>query len=43
VKRHIEFEGATPVGNAPDEFARFVHEEIGRWSKVVKYSGAKPE
>ena len=43
VKRRIEFEGATPVGNAPDEFARFVHEEIVRWSKVVKYSGAKPE
>ena len=43
VKKRIEFEGATPVGNAPDEFARFVHEEIGRWSKVVKYSGAKPE
>jgi tripartite-type tricarboxylate transporter receptor subunit TctC len=43
VKKRIEFEGATPVGNAPDEFARFVHEEIGRWAKVVKYSGAKPE
>ncbi|MBC5783710.1 tripartite tricarboxylate transporter substrate binding protein [Ramlibacter sp. USB13] len=43
VKKRIEFEGATPVGNAPDEFARFVHEEIVRWAKVVKYSGAKPE
>ena len=43
VKKRIEFEGATPVGNAPDEFARFVHEEIARWGKVVKYSGAKPE
>ncbi|NNU42845.1 tripartite tricarboxylate transporter substrate binding protein [Ramlibacter montanisoli] len=43
VKRRIETEGATPVGNAPEEFARFVHEEIGRWAKVVKYSGAKPE
>jgi tripartite-type tricarboxylate transporter receptor subunit TctC len=43
VKKRIEFEGATPVGNAPEEFARFVHEEIVRWAKVVKYSGAKPE
>ena len=43
VKRRIEAEGATPVGNAPDEFARFVNEEIARWAKVVKYSGAKPE
>jgi tripartite-type tricarboxylate transporter receptor subunit TctC len=43
VRKRIETEGATPVGNAPEEFARFVHEEIARWSKVVKYSGAKPE
>ncbi|MEJ5988684.1 tripartite tricarboxylate transporter substrate binding protein [Ramlibacter sp. PS3R-8] len=43
VKRRIESEGATPVGNAPEEFGRFVQEEIKRWAKVVKYSGAKPE
>ena len=43
VQRRIANEGATPVGNSPDEFARFVHAEIQRWSKVVKYSGAKPE
>lgn len=43
VKRRIEFEGATAVGNAPEEFARFVTAEIARWSRVVKYSGAKPE
>ena len=43
VRKRIESEGASPVGNAPAEFARFVHEEIVRWAKVVKYSGAKPE
>lgn len=43
VRRRIEFEGAMPVGNAPDEFGRFVAEEIARWAGVVKYSGAKPE
>ena len=43
VKRRLESDGAIPVGNSPDEFARFVQSEITRWAKVVKYSGAKPE
>jgi tripartite-type tricarboxylate transporter receptor subunit TctC len=43
VKRRIENEGATPVGNSPEEFARFVDSEIVRWRAVVKYAGAKPE
>ena len=43
VNRRIQSEGATPVGNSPEEFARFVRTEIKRWAKVVKYSGAKPE
>jgi len=43
VKRRIENEGATPVGNSPQEFANFVESEIVRWRKVVQYAGAKPE
>ncbi len=43
VRRRIEGEGASPVGNTPAEFAAFVHDEIGRWSRVVRFSGAKPE
>jgi tripartite-type tricarboxylate transporter receptor subunit TctC len=43
VRRRIEAEGATAVGNSPQEFARFVVADIARWREVVKFSGAKPE
>ena len=43
VRKRIEAEGATPVGNSPQEFARFVDSEIVRWRAVVQYAGAKPE
>ncbi len=43
VRRRIEAEGATPVGNSPQEFAKFLEIDISRWREVVKFSGAKPE
>ena len=43
VRRRIEHEGATPVGNSPEVFGRFVEAEIARWGAVVRYAGAKPE
>lgn len=43
VRKRIEAEGATPVGNSPQEFARFVATDIARWREVVRFSGAKPE
>jgi tripartite-type tricarboxylate transporter receptor subunit TctC len=43
VHKRLELDGAIPVGNAPDEFGRFVQSEIVRLGKVVKFSGAKPE
>jgi len=35
--------GATPAGDTPEAFARFVASEIARWGKVVKAAGAKAE
>jgi tripartite-type tricarboxylate transporter receptor subunit TctC len=36
-------QGFEPVGNTPDEFSRFIREEIPRWERVVKAAGIKPE
>jgi len=27
----------------PDEFARYVGDDIAKWEKVIKVSGAKPD
>lgn len=43
VRKRLELEGAVPVGNSPEEFARFVQAEIPRWAKIVKYAGTRPE
>ena len=36
-------DGADPVGSTPDEFQKFVANEIAKWTKVVKASGIKVE
>jgi tripartite-type tricarboxylate transporter receptor subunit TctC len=36
-------QGAEPVGNTPEQFSAFIREEIVKWAKVVKASGAKVE
>ena len=43
LRKRMDADGGTPVGNAPDEFARFVKADVARWEKLVRYSGAKPE
>jgi tripartite-type tricarboxylate transporter receptor subunit TctC len=43
LKQRLAEQGAEPVGNAPEEFARLLREDIGKWAEVVKASGAKAE
>ena len=33
--------GAQPVGNTPAQFSTFIKNEIAKWTRVVKESGAK--
>ncbi len=34
-------QGAEPVGNTPDEFARFIQSELDKWSKLAKSNNIK--
>ena len=36
-------EGATPVGNTPAQFERFLREEIAKWTRVIQEAGIKLE
>ena len=36
-------EGGEPVGNSPEEFARWLRAEIAKWTKVVQAANIKPE
>jgi tripartite-type tricarboxylate transporter receptor subunit TctC len=36
-------EGFEPVGNMPDEFTKFIRDEIQRWDKVVKTAAIQPQ
>jgi tripartite-type tricarboxylate transporter receptor subunit TctC len=41
-KRMLE-QGAEPVGNTPEQFAKLLREEVARWAEVVRVSGARTE
>ena len=34
-------QGAAPMSMSTDEFAQYLREDIAKWAKVVKLSGAK--
>ena len=41
VKERLEREGSEPVGSSPAQFAAHIKAEIGKWTPVVKASGAR--
>jgi tripartite-type tricarboxylate transporter receptor subunit TctC len=43
IRRRLLEQGAGPVGNTPEEFAKLMREEVARWAEVVKVSGARAE
>src|SRR5262249_2802226 len=43
VREQLASEGGEVVGGTPNEFAAYMEREIGKWTKVVKAAGIKPE
>lgn len=43
MRKRLEADAGTPVGNSPEEFAAFVRADVPRWARLVKYSGATPD
>lgn len=39
--RKLADQGADVLGSTPEQFARLIHDDIARWGKIVKESGAK--
>jgi len=42
-KQAWQAQGAVPMSMTPDEFGKFLREDIEKWAHVVKVSGAKPD
>ena len=40
---HYAALGVEPLGGTPAQFGAYIQSEIGKWGKVVKQAGLKPE
>jgi tripartite-type tricarboxylate transporter receptor subunit TctC len=43
VRKRMADLGFEPIGNTPEELGAFVKEDIARWAKLVKETGANDE
>ena len=43
VAERLAPDGGEPVGSTPEQFARFIDNDMGRWSKIVKETGMRFE
>ncbi len=39
VVKSFESQGIDPLGGTPSDFAKFIHDDIERWTKVLKAMG----
>ena len=43
VRERFAAEGGDVVGNTPEQFAAFLADEVRKWGKVVRDSGARAD
>jgi tripartite-type tricarboxylate transporter receptor subunit TctC len=43
IRQRLVDQGAEPVGNSPEAFAKLLREEVAKWAEVVRISGAKAD
>ena len=43
IRRAWALQGTTPMTMSVDEFTRYLNDDIAKWARIVKISGAKPE
>ena len=43
VARAWAAQGTTPMTMTVEEFTRYLNDDIGKWERIVKISGAKPD
>jgi tripartite-type tricarboxylate transporter receptor subunit TctC len=43
LRERMEGMGADPVGNTPEQYTRFVENEIAKWGRVIKAAGIRGE
>ena len=43
LRERLEVQGVEISATTPEQFAKFIRDEIVRWGKAVKLSGAKPD
>ena len=43
MKTRLGAQGADVMGSTPEQFSAYIHDEVTRWGKVVKESGAKAD
>ncbi len=43
MKEQLTAQGFDPVGNTPDEFARYLRDEVAKWTKVIQITGLRSE